>query len=78
MRLRLPDRRADLIRQVPGLRGHSQRLIVSIQTAKGDGLVDLQQQPQVGEGRIGLGHGQRPVEQRQRVGLATTHPGQDR
>ena len=53
-------------------------LLVPVEIAQRDGLVDLQQQPQVGQGRIGLGHGQRPVEQRQRVGHAPLHRGHQR
>ena len=78
VRLGPPHRRADLAGQLPGLPGRGQRLVVPVEVAEGDGLVDLQQQPQVGQPRIGLGHGQRPVEQRQRVGHVPLHAGHDR
>ena len=78
VRLRQPDRGAGLIRQMPGLPGHGQRLLVPVELAQHDGLVDLQQQPQIGRRRIGLGHGQRLVEQRQRVGHLPLHGGHDR
>ena len=74
VRLRQPDRRADLVGELPRLPGRGQGLLVPVEVAQRDGLVDLQQQPQVGQGRIGLGHGQRPVEQRQRVGHAAPAP----
>ncbi len=54
------------------------RLVVPVEVAQRDGLVDLQQQPQVGQPAVGLGHGQRPVEQRQRVRHVPLHPGHDR
>ena len=54
VRLSQPDRRADLVGQVPGLPGRGQRLLVPVEVAQRDGLVDLQQQPQVGQRRIGL------------------------
>ena len=78
VRLSQPDRRADLVREVPGLPGRGQGLLVPVEVAQRDGLVDLQQQPQVGQRRIGLGHGQRPVEQRQRVGHVSLHRGHER
>ena len=78
VRLRPPHRRADLAGQLPGLPGRGQRLVVPVEVGQGDGLVDLQQQPQVGQPRVGLGHGQRPVEQRQRVRHVPLHPGHDR
>ena len=68
VRLRQPDHRAGLVGEVPGLPGRGEGLVVPVEVAQRDGLVDLQQQPQVGQRRVGLGHGQRPVEQRQRVG----------
>ena len=78
MRLSQPDRRADLVGEVPRLPGRGEGLLVPVETAQRDGLVELQQQPQVGQRRIGLGHGQRPVEQRQRVGQLPLHRGHQR
>jgi len=57
-----PERRADLAGEVPGLSGHGQRLLIPVEVAQRDGLVELQQQPQVGQRRVGLGDAQRPVE----------------
>ena len=74
VRLSQPECRADLVGQVPRLPGHGQGLLVPVEIAQRDGLVDLQQQPQVGQRRIELGHGQRPVEQRQRVGHPSPAP----
>ena len=77
MRLRHAERRADLLGELPGLPGRGQRLLVPVEIDERDGLVDLQQQPQIGQGRIGLGHGQRPVEQRQCVGRTPRYPVRD-
>ena len=77
VRLSQPDHRANPVREVPGLPGCGEGLLVPVEAAQRDGLVDLQQQPQVGQCRIGLGHGQRPVEQRQRVSRLPLHCGHD-
>ena len=78
VRLSQPERRADLVRELPGLPGRGQRLLVPVEIAQRDGLVQLQQQPQVGQRGIGLGHGQRPVEQRQRLGHVPARRGHQR
>ena len=78
VRLNPADHRAGLVGEVQRLPGRADGLLVPVQVAQGDGLVDLQQHPQVGQGRVGLGHGQRPLEQRQRVGHLPLHPGHDR
>ena len=75
MRLRQPEGGADLVRELPRLSRYGQRLLIPVEIAQRNGLVDLQQQPQVGQGRIGLGHRQSPVEQRQRVGHVPLHRG---
>ena len=77
VRLSQPDHRADLVREVQRLPGRGEGLLVPVEVAQRDGLVDLQQQPQVGQCRVALGHGQRPVEQRQRVGHLPLHRGHD-
>ena len=53
-RLRQPDDRADLDRKLPGLLRRRERLLVAVEAAQDDGLVDPQEQLQVGERRIGL------------------------
>ncbi len=79
VRLSQPDPRADPVCEVPRLPGRGEGLLVPVEPAQHNSLVDLQQQPQVGQCRIGLGHRQRPVEQRQRVShlpLLGGHDGQ--
>ena len=77
MRLRPADRGAGLVGEVERLPSGPDGLVVLVQVAEGDGLVDLQQDPQVGQGRVGLGHGQRAFEQRQCIGHLPLHPGHD-
>ncbi len=78
MRLDLPEHRADLISEVERLAGRGQCLLVPVQVAQGDGQVDQEQHPQVGQRRVSLGDGQCPLEQRQRIGHLPLHPGHDR
>src|SRR5262249_46454919 len=48
------------------LLGRADGVVVAVQVAERDRVVDLQQQPQVGQRGVALGHGERAVEQRQR------------
>ena len=68
MRLTQPDSRADLVREVQRLPRYGHGLLVPVQVAQRDGLVDLQQEPQVRQPRIGPGYDQRPIGQRERLG----------
>ena len=63
--------------EVAGLLGRGEGLLVPVKITEGDGLVDLQQEPQVGERRVGRGHGEGAVEQRQRVGVLPLHGGDE-
>ena len=78
MRLSEPERRADLAGELPCLPGRGEGLLVPVQVGQCNGLVDLQQQPQVGQRRIGLGHLQRPVIQRQRIRRMPASRGHER
>src|SRR5436305_509871 len=61
--------------EVLGLPGRGEGLLVPVQIAQRDRLVDLEQQPKAGQGRVGLSDGQRPVEQRERLGHVALHRG---
>ncbi len=79
VRLRQPHRRAHLVRLQPGLLGGGQRLVVAVEVAQRDRLVDQQQDAEVAQRRVGLGHRQGAVVERQRVRQVTAddrHGGQ--
>ena len=78
VRLAEPDGRADLVGELPRALGGGERLVVPVEVEQRDGLVDLQQQPEVGQPRVGLGHGETPVVERQRVGQVAGSVGTQR
>ena len=59
---------ADPVGEPLGLAGGGERPVVLVQVAERDGLVDLEQQTQVGQGGFGLGDGQGAVVEGQCVG----------
>ncbi len=61
LRLGASDRQAGPVGEMLGLAGRGESPVVLVEVAQRDGLVDLQQQPQVGQRGLGLGDRQGPV-----------------
>ena len=68
MRLSRPDYRAYLGGALADPAGGRERLVEPVEGTQHNGQVDLQQETQVSQGRVGLCHRQRPVEYRQYLG----------
>ena len=73
LRLGAPDHEARPAGKTLRLAGRGKSSLVLVEVTQCDRLVDLEQQPQVGQGGICLGDRERPVEQGERIGHSSLH-----